>query len=302
MKKYLFILILAIVPCTPASANMPNLPPSATIILDCAFNSITCSGAVTNFYVAGSIISNASAPESPPNVYRYERCASCVVGGTQLDLNFSEASELYIGLAMRSSPNFPGYTVNTNKIVMPGNLEGNFIFGLYGTQGGPHSLHFNNQNSGTLNNCHYASSFLAGGAVANGPTVYGDCPGGLNWFANVGNAGWSHGPWHYAEWCSKSSTSRTSRDGIYKWFLDGSMVGNYPQANSGSPYTRVSITPAWDGGGTPWGIDAWYDMDRWVVARLPAGGCAAMGGGSVPAPIDNPVGAPGTTTVTVTVQ
>lgn len=103
MNKYLFILIFAIVPCTPASANMPNLPPSATIILDCAFNSITCSGAVTNFYVAGSIISNASAPESPPNVYRYERCASCVVGGTQLDLNFSEASELYIGLAMRSS-------------------------------------------------------------------------------------------------------------------------------------------------------------------------------------------------------
>lgn len=288
---------------------MPNLPPSATIILDCAFNSITCSGAVGNFYVAGSIISNASAPESPPNIYRYERCASCLSGGTQLDITFAPAAELYIGIAMRSSPGFRGLDSGSNKIVLPGNDESNSVVGLYGSTaqynastGTPMSLYWNNQNGGTLNNCHYATSFLAGGTVANGPTVYGDCPGGLNFFANVGNAAWSHGPWHYLEWCGKSSTSRTSRDGIYKWFLDGSLVGNYSQSNTGSPWNRAYITPTWDGQGTPWGLDAWYDMDRWVIARLPAGGCAALGGGGVPIPTDNPVGPPGTTTVTVTVQ
>ena len=39
-----------------SQASMPNLPPSATILLDCAFNSITCNGAVVNSYQAGQII------------------------------------------------------------------------------------------------------------------------------------------------------------------------------------------------------------------------------------------------------
>lgn len=280
----------------PAYATMPNLPPGATIILDCPFNTAgnPLCGNVQNVYNAGSIISDSSAPESPPNVYRYFRSGSSTSGGTQLDFFYSSATEVYVGLAIRSSANFPGFTSASNKITMQGNNINNFTLGLYGSQGGPHQLFWNDQNGGQLNNCHYATNFLSGGAVANGPTVYGDCPGGLNYFGNTGQSTtWTHGVWHYAEWCGKASTNTTSRDGIYKWFLDGRLVGNYPNVNTAQFYNASYITPAWDGGGTPWGIDAWWDVDRWVVARLPAGTCAAMtGGGGITINPDTPAGPP----------
>lgn len=282
-KAIFFMFFLLSVPSLSLAA-LSNLPAGSNVLLDCAFTSITCLGAVQNNYNAGQIMTDLSAPDSPPSIYRYSRCATCVQGGTQLDYFYSNASEIYVGLVIRTSPNFPGFTSSSNKITMQGNNINNFTLGLYGSQGGPHQLFWNDQNGGQLNNCHYAQSFVGGGAQANGPTVYGDCPGGLNYFPNVGDGTWTHGVWHYAEWCGKASTSTTSRDGIYKWLLDGRIVGNYPNVNTAQFYNASYITPAWDGGGTPWGIDAWWDVDRWIVARLPVGGCAALAGGTSPTP------------------
>lgn len=286
--KALLILVVWLIPLL-ASAGMPNLPPAAVVILDCAFSSITCNGDVTNFYQAGQIMTDLSAPESPPSIYRYRRGPSDLSGGTQLDYFLSSpADELYVGVATRSSVGWRGLDSGSNKLVMVGNAEDNYTLGLYG-QAGSNNFHlfWNNQNSGIVNNCHYATRFLSGGAVANGP-VYGDCPGGLNWFSNVSTGAWQHGPWHYAEWCGRSSSTTTSRDGVFKWFLDGRIVGNYTQVNTSSPYRRVTITPTWDGQGTPWGLEAYWDMDRWVIARLPAGTCASLGGGAVTPPPPSP--------------
>ena len=100
-------LLLDIVP--NAYASMPNLPPNATILLDCPFNSVgnpICNGQVDNIYNAGSIASVSSAPESPPNVYRYFRGASDLSGGTQLDFYYPQSTELYVGLVIRTSPIF----------------------------------------------------------------------------------------------------------------------------------------------------------------------------------------------------
>ena len=286
----------------PAQANMPNLPPTATILLDCPFSSVgnpICNGQVGNIYNAGSIVSDGSAPESPPNVYRYFRGANALSGGTQLDFYHANATEVYVGLTIKTSPIFRGLDSGSNKIVLPGSNISNSVLGLSGQKGpqggsGSFQLYWNDQNGGTVNNCHYAQNFLNGRATANGPTVYGDCPGGLNYFPNVGNGTFSLGQWHYIEWCGKASSSLTSRDGIYKWFLDGNMIGNYSNVNTGSAWNATYITPTWDGQGTVWGADAWYDLDRWVVARLPVGACAAMtGGGVTPPSIDNPAGAPG---------
>lgn len=296
MRVVLLCLSIFIALTSNTYAVMPNLPPSATILLDCAFNTAgnpMCNGSVANNFNGGSIVSDSSAIESPPNIYRYSRSANAVVGGTQLDYFYSNTTEVYVGLAIRTSANFPGFTSSSNKMTMQGNNINNFTLGIYGPQGGPHQLFWNDQNAGQLNNCHYATNFLAGGTVANGPTVYGDCPGGLNYFGNTGQSTtWSHGIWHYAEWCGKASTNTTSRDGIYKWFLDGRMVGNYPNVNTAQFYNASYITPAWDGGGTPWGRDAWWDVDRWVVARLPAGTCASLTGGGITVNPDTPAGPP----------
>lgn len=289
-------LLLDIVP--NAYASMPNLPPNATILLDCPFNSVgnpLCDGKVGNTYNAGSIVSDWSALESPPNVYRYFRGANSLSGGTQLDFSHAQATEVYVGLLIKTSPIFRGLDSGANKIVLPGSNISNSVMGIYGQKGpqggsGSFQLYWNDQNGGTVNNCHYAQNFLNGGATANGPTVYGDCPGGLNYFANVGSGTFSLGQWHYIEWCGKASASFTSRDGIYKWFLDGRLIGNYSNVNTGSWWNATYITPTWDGQGTPWGADAWYDIDRWVVARLATGSCASLGGTTVNP--DTPAGPP----------
>jgi len=292
IRKFLFCLLLVGGMAQAGNAAMPNLPSTATVLLDCPFNSVgnpMCGGLVVNSYNAGSIASDSTAPESPNNVYEYFRSGGSTTGGTQLDFFYSQSAEIYVGLAIKTSPGFYGYTSSSNKMTMIGNNLNNFTLGLYGPQGGPHQLFFNDQNAGQINNCHYASNFVGGGAQANGPTVYGDCPGGLNYFGNTGqSATWTHGVWHYAEWCGKASTSTTSRDGIYKWFLDGKMVGNYSTTNTAAYWDANYITPAWDGQGLPWGTDAYWRVDRWVTARLPAGTCASMtGNGSVtPPPAD----------------
>jgi hypothetical protein len=191
-------------------------------------------------------------------------------------------------------------------MVMPRNPQHNPMLGMYGaTDCSPsvsRTIFFNNQNAGVLNNCHYATNFYSTGQ-ANGPTVYGDCPGGLNFFPNVGSGAYTTGNWGYLEWCGKSSTTLTSRDGIYKWAVNGQVVGNYNQSNTGDPWTAVHITQAWDGTGVPWGVNAWWDADRFVVAKLPPGGCANLitsTGGVIitpppppTGPIDFPVGSPG---------
>jgi hypothetical protein len=274
---------------------MPNLPPGATILLDCPFNSVgnpLCNGQVYNFYNAGSIVSDGSAPESPPNIYRYFRGANDLQGGTQLEFTYQPTTELYYGLAIRTSPTFRGLTSLSNKIILPGSEISDSVTSIYGQLNGPFTLVFNDQNGGTVNNCHLSTNLIAGGTVANGASVFGDCPGGLSYFPNLGVSGnFSLGQWHYVEWCGKASASYTSRDGIYKWFLDGRMIGNYSNVNTGHSWSRMNITPTWDGQGTPWGADAWWDIDRWVVARLSAGSCAGMTGNGViinPSPPSSP--------------
>lgn len=307
MKHLILTLLLVLTLTSVSNAAMPNLPASATILLNCQFNSTTCDGQVANSYNAGSIIQDSSALESPPNVYRHSRCASCLVGGTQLDFYHAQATEVYVGLLIRTSPTFRGLDSGANKIVLPGSNISTSVMGLYGQKGpsggsGSFQLYWNDQNGGNVNNCHYATNFLGGGAQANGPTVYGDCPGGLNYFPNVASGAFSLGQWHYIEWCGKASTNFTSRDGIYKWFLDGKLIGNYSTSNTGSWWNATYITPTWDGQGTPWGADAWYDIDRWVVARLVPGSCAGMTGNGVvinpsptpppTGPVDSPTGSP----------
>ena len=82
------LLLLWLVPPLATHAALPNLPSSATVLLDCPFNSVgnpICNGQVANFYNAGSIESVVSAPESPPNVYRYSRSAGSPVGVQRSD-------------------------------------------------------------------------------------------------------------------------------------------------------------------------------------------------------------------------
>ena len=99
IRKFLFCLLLVGGMAQAGNAAMPNLPSTATVLLDCPFNSVgnpMCGGLVVNSYNAGSIASDSTAPESPNNVYAYFRSGGATTGGTQLDFFYSQSAEIYV--------------------------------------------------------------------------------------------------------------------------------------------------------------------------------------------------------------
>ena len=56
--------------------------------------------------------------------------------------------------------------------------------------------------------------------------------------------------WHLIEVYMKASSTKTSRDGIIRWALDGKIVGNYPTVNiSPGGFADFQYNHAWDGSG-----------------------------------------------------
>ncbi len=54
--------------------------------------------------------------------------------------------------------------------------------------------------------------------------------------------------WHKIEVYLKSSPTRTSRDVIVKWWVDGYLVGDYVGANiSAGGFNNAQINSTWDG-------------------------------------------------------
>jgi hypothetical protein len=73
---------------------------------------------------------------------------------------------------------------------------------------------------------------------------------GTGWFEpNAGNGTVTAGSgWHRIEVYLKTSTSKTSRDGAVKWWLDGQLIGNYPSINlSPGGLQEFQINHTWDG-------------------------------------------------------
>ena len=205
-----------------AAGNWPNEPAGSTVIVDCPFSGSLCPG-IWNAYNTASYANDGSAPLSPGSVFDTYMEKNSVTGNGQWGVALPDAKELYVGTWWSTNPDFQGYSNNNNKMLFARRpeIDNNFLV-WQGFPGQPKTLKWYMQ--ATYDNCGHPGE--SGMCYSRGD--------GTGWFEpNTGaNATVSAGSgWHRIEIYLKTSTTKTSRDGIVRWWLDGAMVGNYTAVN-----------------------------------------------------------------------
>lgn len=219
----------------PSSSTWANAPSGGVILLDHSMNSTV---GLLDDYSSTVIVTDTSAPVSPPNVGLHRLGAFQREGGGQLHyIAPALYRELYCGFAWRTNAQFQGRAVQGNKIFF---LRGPYMNGVFALLGGPNQGQSNfrlafSHNTSALNNSH----IMGGDSVGN----LAEC--------NVGNGTIIMGVWYRIEVHIRCSTSYTARDGFIRWWINGTLVGNYTQFNYSGPNGEGAnewmMNQTWDG-------------------------------------------------------
>lgn len=287
-KRGVLTLLFLALPSIAFAQAWPNEPAGSTPVLDCAFASVTC-GLLIDQYKNGALATDLSAPVSPPSVLNQLLPAGQTQGGAQLDYYFPASRQVYVGLWVKTNTEFTASNVGIGKLFFLGGAFNNSYFAYAGGYGNfDKTVMYNNQNSGIWNNCHYTG---VGGS-------FGDCPGGMNFFGNVNGSSLVRGQWHRIEVCRKNSTTATSRDGIIRWWVDGTLRGNYTELNEHGTTTYFSLNHTWDGAGNvvPGKLPeaTWQHLFDHLRISISDGAsnCGGAGGGTSPPPPPSPTPPP----------
>lgn len=206
-----------------------NDPAGSTQLVNHSFNDFSAF-----YFGSASIVSDATAPTSPPNCMQSTLAARAAHGGTQINLSIgAPRRDMYCRLSWRTNAGFQGRVAQDKLFFMRG-PDSNGFFGLLGgpTKGGSFRFYFGH-NSGNVNNAH---------------TMSGDL--GLIGHPNVGSGVITAGSWTTLEAYIKASSTYTSRDGIVKWWVNGFPAGSYTNINYGPAGLNEWIwTETWDGCG-----------------------------------------------------
>lgn len=262
MKKVLrFLVLLAI--CFPAiaSAQWTNEPAGSTTILDCPFNSVSGCG-IQDAYSSSRIVQDSSGTVSPPNAVFSRIEAGATNGGMQLNYVFTQTPvrELYVGMIVRTNPEFQGRTVGNKMFFMRGpGMNGVFLYDNDSLSAGTGPMIFAHNTSG-IDNSHTCA-----------------LDSGLACFPNVGSGTITRGVQTKLEAYIKASTTATSRDGVVRWYVNGAPAGSYTNINyAPNGLNEWAWSETWDGfvnppPTVPW---EWYiDHLHISTASCPSGGC-----------------------------
>lgn len=239
----------------PASSTWANAPVGGTVLCD-----VNCSAdpdTVGLFDVFNSVIleTDATAPFSPSGCWKARMEALAPSGGCQLEKTApTRYREMYFGLYWRSNPQFQGLPVG-NKLFFLGSdsgMNGCFTWNNASLVNGVGPMIFNINTSG----------------IANPHVFNGSLDPSLPWRPNVGNGDLARGVWYKLEGYVKASTTRTSQDGILRWWVNDAMVGNYTNVNycgpNGETLNRWMWTQAWDGSTSWFGSGNTTAWEHWV--------------------------------------
>ena len=248
----------AITVANPSTSAWPNAIVGGTVLADvnCQNNPDTYPKFfdVYGSTIIGASASDATAPMSPPTCWKARLEALATYGGNQLEFSTlpTRYREMSLGITWRTNPQFQG-RVATNKLWLLGGYDtmgGFFLFGSSKLVGGQAPLLW------TLNTDGISNAHLVGSSD----------PGAL-FYPNVGNGTVSVGVWYKFEAYIKASTTRTSRDGDLKWWINGVLVGSYPGLNycgpNGETLDRFAWTQTWDGA-FDMGISNTQAWEHWI--------------------------------------
>jgi hypothetical protein len=213
-------------------------------------------------------------------------------GNGQWGVNLNYARDVFVAFWWSTNPQFEGVFHGHNKMIFIRAETDNNFLNWSGAPDGPKVLAWSPQQTlGGINNCHVAG--YDAGADCNTPGGGGN---GTFWpNVNSGAATVSAGSgWHKIEIYQKSSTSKTSANGVIRIWVDGVLTSNYTNVNlAPGGFTDFQINHAWDGGmpcSDPRSRDCsrewhhyWSDVFVAIGGTVGAGGDNS-GGGEVPPP------------------
>ena len=199
-----------------AAGVWTNEPAGASVVMDCSFAGTPSSCGILDVYSSAIQDSDGSSPVSPSGVIRSTLPVNGASGGMQLSVTTPQANrEMYAAIVWRTNPQFSCLALADKMwfIRGPGTVG---FFGMDCTTGDTTANILFSHNSPIIDNSHTCALDL-----------------GLACFPNVNGFRFPLGSWIKLESYVKASTTPTSRDGIVRWWVNGTMVGNYTNMNYG---------------------------------------------------------------------
>ncbi len=231
------LFLLALLPLllpTKSFAQWTHEPPGSTTILDCPFDDYPPACKINDVYSSTYKTTDPSAPISPPGVIYDNLAPYAKEGGSMMSYLFgNNYNEAYMGMMVRTNPEFEGRTV-ANKMAFLRGPDSNGLLALASeSRLQPGGAVFFMHNTGGLDNSHTCAADL-----------------GLICYTNAGSGYLTKGQWTKIEFYVKKSTTNTSRDGIVRWWVNGQLAGNYENMNYAAAGLNEWVwTETWDGAG-----------------------------------------------------
>ncbi len=243
-----------------------NKPVAANSVLDYDMNKSTlASVGVLDAYGSSISATDGTAPVSPNSVLKSRIEAGSNSGGMQLNYVFSTYTDMFVGLSWRTNAAFEGRPQGNKTFFMRGpGSNGVFLWGNSALSAGSHQYIWSFNTSG-LDNSH----------------ITGSTDPGVPLFGNVSSGVVTRGNWYRIEAYVKKSTTNTSRDGIVRWWVNGTLVGNFTNTNyAGGGLNEWVWSETWDGTPNFTVSTAWeHYLDHLFIG---SSGAASSGGGGTP--------------------
>ena len=301
-KTYLFAIISVFIPAY-SFAFCDNRPQGATVLLDCPFTDSNCGGRLWELYPgAGQIVTDLSAPVSPPSVNASILRAGQTTGGQQTiwpkpgTAAVQPLSNLYVCFRWKMNDKFVGFRV-ANKVVFLAAQD--FTYGHISVNGFFGIRPFNTSNYPTIQPMYWYFGPNSNVQFWNNDHTCG-LDFGLECNPNVTATPVSQDTWYTIELYGIASSCNTCRNGTIKWWVNGVLNGNYTNMNYGDTILNEwQINHTWDGATSCAARDCTYDQIHYFdhvkiasVIGLPAGASVGSGGTTPPSPPPSPTPPP----------
>lgn len=248
----------ATTPAAPTSADYTNQPGTTpTTVIDADFSSLTSGGVSETTTNHLSVVSDATAPKSPPDVLQityptgfHEGSAPSTIYTDAAD----GATEVFYAMHWKCNSNWQFHCSGVSKI--------GFIFFNNGqhTNGGQDIIMMHGL---SVSSAQIVCSFENANQEAHGGTT--------NYYGNTSNDPHvTPGNWYKIEWWYKKSSTGSS-DGAMKVWLDGALILDYTNIPTGdTTIEECQISPTWGGVGCSVSEKTqtdYYRIDHWFIAR-----------------------------------
>lgn len=216
----------------PLPAAWPHAPPAYPPVSDQPFDLVTALNWAATPDALGlvGIALDPTGPLSPAGVLQFTYPAGYAGGSAPSAVYHPLANlrQVYAGMWWRTNASWQGHDSEVNKIAFlyADGSAGNMYLCFYGPPAGPFETRVALQFAGADRRF---------------------------WLVpNAASLAVSRGDWHRLEWLVRYNTSSSPPNGVVRWWLDGTLVGDYHDVRFPSrPLVEFQLSPTWGGtGGT----------------------------------------------------